>query len=315
MGHTVLPYVTAYMSPSQAKTIRLMAIQSRTVTTEVAALVRLLTRGSRFFKACPLCIQEDIEIYGESYWRRSHLLPGVYVCPAHHSVLLEVTTLGTRRTYRAMGAGNPSLIGASTVPDLPDSKLLEEISNLSVKAISADWNHRTDWWLEYRRLAISKGYCKVERHAAGSPLSKDLGSSFGAAFLRTLGCSVNVKLGASWPSLMLKPRTGVPFAPVKHILLATFLATCPEREKALQDRMSNKSNDINIFDVTGSQRVRSVWAHAAEHQARLSVKDLLEAAGVWSKFRNSRGKCPAIADSVSEFRRSEQAKFPLGRPR
>lgn len=38
---------------------------------------------------CPLCVQEDREKYGETYWHRSHQLDGVGVCPYHGCYLKE----------------------------------------------------------------------------------------------------------------------------------------------------------------------------------------------------------------------------------
>lgn len=37
--------------------------------------------------ACPLCIQEDLEVHGYTYWRRVHQIPGAFYC-MHHDVRL-----------------------------------------------------------------------------------------------------------------------------------------------------------------------------------------------------------------------------------
>lgn len=41
-----------------------------------------------FLRYCPVCAEEDFELYGELFWHRSHQLPGVLVCPNHY-VFLE----------------------------------------------------------------------------------------------------------------------------------------------------------------------------------------------------------------------------------
>ncbi|WP_238413712.1 TnsD family Tn7-like transposition protein [Alicyclobacillus sp. TC] len=38
--------------------------------------------------SCPLCIVSDFENFGEPYWHRIHLLPGVMVCPQHNVMLI-----------------------------------------------------------------------------------------------------------------------------------------------------------------------------------------------------------------------------------
>lgn len=50
----------------------------------------LLTSGlgaAHPLKACSSCISEDVNLYGWAYWRRSHQLPGVWLCPKHYEPL------------------------------------------------------------------------------------------------------------------------------------------------------------------------------------------------------------------------------------
>lgn len=37
---------------------------------------------------CPLCYQEDVQMYGESYWHRLHQIQAVTICPKHHCQIL-----------------------------------------------------------------------------------------------------------------------------------------------------------------------------------------------------------------------------------
>ena len=38
---------------------------------------------------CPVCRREDMEVYGETYWRSAHQLPLMTVCPVHLCKLIE----------------------------------------------------------------------------------------------------------------------------------------------------------------------------------------------------------------------------------
>lgn len=38
-------------------------------------------------KACPDCMSQDVQLHGVAYWHVSHQLPGVIICPAHHTPL------------------------------------------------------------------------------------------------------------------------------------------------------------------------------------------------------------------------------------
>ncbi len=40
---------------------------------------------------CDYCIEEDINLYGITYWHRRQQLPGVFVCTRHKTALMEIT--------------------------------------------------------------------------------------------------------------------------------------------------------------------------------------------------------------------------------
>ena len=45
--------------------------------------------GERYLRFCPLCIKEDSEIYGETYWHRKHQIRNMRICPKHKCILME----------------------------------------------------------------------------------------------------------------------------------------------------------------------------------------------------------------------------------
>ena len=38
---------------------------------------------------CPICYQEDLQLYGEPYWHRSHQLPDMQICTKHRCWLVD----------------------------------------------------------------------------------------------------------------------------------------------------------------------------------------------------------------------------------
>lgn len=314
MEHTVLPYVTAYMPPAQARFLRDKVLTSRAAgNTELASLVKSVTHGSKFYLLCAQCVQEDMALHGESYWRRSHLLPGVYVCPTHLSPLLEVMPLGTGRAFLALGADTPPPRLGACVPELPPPALLRELSRISAATLAFDWAHRNDWSTCYREHALTKGYRLVGGDVASSQLSEDLTSTFSTDFLQRLGCPVGTHLASAWPALMVRAKVAGPFSPIKHVLVAAFLATCPVRQMSpAYKKPGRRPADSTKLDAICAERIRGIWSQAERNQNRLTVKALLTAAGMWSMFRHNRGKFPKTGAFVEEFRRSAQAERQVG---
>ncbi|MHB8386206.1 TnsD family Tn7-like transposition protein, partial [Metallibacterium sp.] len=55
--------------------------------------------ASHPLKACPVCIREDLDRYGWSYWHGAHQFPGIWICAEHGEALLQssVKTTGIGR--------------------------------------------------------------------------------------------------------------------------------------------------------------------------------------------------------------------------
>ena len=91
--HTLYPFFTAFMNEDLSTRIfNLMKGSSCTGISGVVGIQMMSINKSKYLKFCPICMQEDIEKYGECYWHRLHQVPGVLVCPKH-KVTLENSTV------------------------------------------------------------------------------------------------------------------------------------------------------------------------------------------------------------------------------
>lgn len=99
MKHTMYPYYARFYS----KEVKKAAFED---LMQMGGGIRNMLTGSlrrygedRFLRYCPMCLKEDKEMYGESYWHRTHQLPSVIVCPKHHCYLCNSTVLinGTKK--------------------------------------------------------------------------------------------------------------------------------------------------------------------------------------------------------------------------
>lgn len=59
-------------------------------------------RAARYLRSCPLCAAKDRELFGETYWHRSHQLYGIDICPIHKCFLHNSTVAISSK-------GSPSL--------------------------------------------------------------------------------------------------------------------------------------------------------------------------------------------------------------
>lgn len=113
--HTLFPFFSAFLPP---KRVRRLTDDLRTERGQVGYM-RSGVMASRIptprrFRFCPVCAQEDERQLQETYWHRTHQVPGVEVCPTHEVFLNEsnVSRCDGRRNLQFIAAGEvirPSL--------------------------------------------------------------------------------------------------------------------------------------------------------------------------------------------------------------
>lgn len=92
MKHTIYPYYSRFLSEDKKKDL-LMAMCDGISRANPSAFLGQNQSGvvSRLY-LCPLCANEDISLFGEPYWHRTHQLPGTLVCYKHNVCLLSECT-------------------------------------------------------------------------------------------------------------------------------------------------------------------------------------------------------------------------------
>lgn len=88
--HTILPFFAPFQSSERTQ----MAINTMLGASVGGLKYRLGLVTGRFgaehpLKACPQCMEEDINTQGAAYWHLDHQYPGVLVCTLHGSPLWE----------------------------------------------------------------------------------------------------------------------------------------------------------------------------------------------------------------------------------
>jgi hypothetical protein len=86
--HTPLHYFTTFISENQYDKVNYELKNPKSKNVQMlTGVVASTVKETKFFKYCPSCFEQDQITYNESFWRVSHQLPGVLLCPTHHSVL------------------------------------------------------------------------------------------------------------------------------------------------------------------------------------------------------------------------------------
>lgn len=88
--HTLYPYFSAFIPEERA--IKIMEKMIGTDGSNIHNQIGINASSigiKRTLKHCRECMEEDIKLFGETYWHRVHQLPGVFICPQHNRLLIE----------------------------------------------------------------------------------------------------------------------------------------------------------------------------------------------------------------------------------
>jgi len=123
-----------------------------------------LTSSTPNLRFCPECVNEDLAIFGESYWRREHQLPAVSMCQ-HHGHGLLVSTIAIRAQLPVPPPHQCK--GTDSCCRLPASVQLA-ISKWSWRSLNFELQREQtwpDWFRERAREVVAERMLKEGRQA------------------------------------------------------------------------------------------------------------------------------------------------------
>jgi hypothetical protein len=309
--NTAFPYIVAFMAPADVDRLAKKALGQDAQQGSISSLIQSVTQGLPALRYCPDCMVDDIAEQGESYWHRDHCLPATHVCGLH-GTRLHLGDFATSIASRAYGMGLPQHQRGRPEPARVSDTTAQALARRSRELLCRFDGHVADWQAQYRELALAKGFVMASGEVASAQLTTDLQSTYGEDYLAGLGCPV-AEPSRSWPALMVRKRIAVPFAPVKHVLIRTFLESCDVSPKTLAYRPPGKvQRDSSSLDEQLARRVRKAVILTNLRNVQTTVTQLIRETGYWSAFRHDRSKFPQTTAELTAFRATEASERKLG---
>ncbi len=309
--HTLLPYCVSFMHSFERERLLAKFAHVRSENTSIASLCQNAGKSVAFLRLCPDCVNEDIQVFGESYWKRAHHLPASYIC-LKHNTRLKITVLPMEVRRPIPFPGDVLQLSIEADPGL-SFDLLRSISEISVGSLNRT-QKLTEAWKFYQVQAAKLGYTFVQGNIYGEVLSTDMKSFFGDAFLESHDCAIPAATKSPWPSLLVR-ESSINVSTIKHVLLRAFLANEPKpsknpivfqrRKKPWRRDFSKMESDVLLF-------CRKEVATHAKAQSRVTVTDLLKKANVFGVVKHNRKKFPNLVAWLAEFKATPQAERQTG---
>ncbi|ACC75975.1 TnsD family transposase [Paraburkholderia phymatum] len=224
--HTFLPYFVAF-APEHRRAAAIDAIGSdRNASSSTASLG--ITKGERpaKFRFCPRCAAEDFARVGEPYWRRSHQLPGVFMCLKHKSLLrtlaADLTRESDTRWYTAKDVITPCVMidRNDNFPWMSNSDVLT-VMRRSVELLTTLPQPLNPSTHEYYLFhADAAGFVRPNGFLKTDTIRTGIIEMYGEEYLETAGLTLPSN-NRIWPVKLIR---GEKYShPLQHVLLDHFL--------------------------------------------------------------------------------------------
>lgn len=86
-NHTMFPYYARFLNRERRNKAYETLVNMSGSVYNILAIPN--NKETRYLRYCPLCVNEEREKYGETYWHRIHQMKGVNVCPIHGCYLVN----------------------------------------------------------------------------------------------------------------------------------------------------------------------------------------------------------------------------------
>lgn len=227
---TLYPYFTAFEPPSLQAKVRSAMRHGDTANIHIRlGLVAFRIGRVDKLRFCPECAKEMRANYGELYWRRSHQLPSVLVCPEHSCPLLESTVSSSqcsRHEFVAAVSENcpHNARPVVSIVDYMARHHLHRLARLSNQLLDAPPMPRTfnGWTRFYRSRMLETGLARSVGTMHQQQLAEDFRSFYGRTLELIPGVESSVGFAGDWLAAMVRKHRKANH-PLYHLLTQDFL--------------------------------------------------------------------------------------------
>ncbi|GMA58055.1 TniQ protein [Alicyclobacillus sacchari] len=279
-NHTMFPFYTAFLSKERSDSIHSMMVDGCGKSIEnILGFSGGKVKPYSRLRYCSKCYSEDIEEYGESFWRRLFQVPGVLYCPKH-GVSLKSTIVPSTEKYADYWCADSDMCSADVEDDTYDEQIkelnLQYIWNVIFLMNSAykkkelsDVVHFYIDRLRERRLASAKGFIRIQDFV------DEFLRFYPADYLNLMQSNVDLNQQANWLRLFVR-NNAKNRSPLRHLLVLQFLGVSADEffhEQSATGKITARVNHTPSFDL---EQRRKAWLKIIEENPGLNRSQLKE---------------------------------------
>ena len=279
-NHTMFPFYTAFLSKERSDSIHSM--MSNGCGKNIENLVGFSggkVKPYNRLRYCPRCCSEDMDKFGESFWRRLHQIPGVLYC-LKHETLLKSTIVPSTEKYADYWCADGDVCNADVEDDTYDERFLElnraYIQN-TMFLMDGDYQKKElpDTVDSYVDLLREKGLASRN----GTIYMKEFMDKFlrfyPFHYLSLMQSDLDLNGQTNWLRTFVR-HNGKNRSPLRHLLVLQFLGITAEeffRKQSATGKVTARVYHAPSFDL---EERRTAWLRIIEDNPGLNRSELKE---------------------------------------
>lgn len=299
-NHTTFPYATAFVTEVDYDRAVREALSSATERHRFFGVSRLKQVGLR--RVCQQCLREELAAYGESYWHRSHNLPGTFFCVKHRCSLHQ-TSLGAQRSTSTILPVECELGEPPQEWTSPGAWDLAVSSHALLRRTPGAGMPRPAQF--YLSLAVEQGWLSKNRSVSQPALAQLFQGCFRQEFLKAV--SVEFKESRAWPAHAFSPKSRS-LSPLRQLMVETALRHGTSRFRSLNHHPKGPSRPTrqemdNRLSAAAVAELEKVIA-AGERLPLAAFMKRIGAETAWAKHQTDHPKLKLVAERVRAWNRA-----------
>lgn len=255
LNHTLYPYYAYYLPAVRANKVKELMVNGdgKNIHSSFGINGSAVKPKTNLW-ICEDCIMRDMNVYGETYWRRSHQLPYVFFCVEHCTVLSETNVSTKMKSNLSFESADPSL--ARQRHDLEglrdqDIQTLLEFSKLSIPILTLNDRMPVGDTVRDQYIAILRelGYTQENGNVRQEDLKKAFCQQFSFSLLEKMNSGIDDNRSA-WLRIITQ-KHHKSFHPVHHLILSLFF----RREGSVLELKGSgnlKNKEVKVQEVNAS---------------------------------------------------------------
>ncbi|REB11006.1 hypothetical protein DVB69_01315 [Sporosarcina sp. BI001-red] len=221
-GHTMFPFYTSFIS--EEKTISAYKMMSEGTGKSIEGRIGMggsTVKSNIYLRYCPLCFGNDIELYGESYFRRMHQIVGGLYCLKHEVLLRDSTIFSTQINSDFLCIDE----------DVCRGQIIVDKYSLKTKEYNLQYLRNAEWLLkkEYQRVDLSyiisfyinslrnRGLATPNGELYMNDVEKHFSGFYPNEYLNAMQSSLDLDCNLSWLRTFVRDN-GKNRSPLRHLL-------------------------------------------------------------------------------------------------